>query len=204
MSQGEGPEERWFDYSRTVALSDGVFAIALTLLVLNLSAPVLAPGHSLGHGLLDHDHREEYVSYAVSFAVIAFLWARHHSFYRGIDHIDTRLTVLNLAYLGLVAFLPYPTKILGLYGGEPAAVIIYATTVSVVAFLAGAARVHAGRAGLLTEAGRRQVDQREHWLIVPIVFLLSIPVAFVNTTAAVWFWVLVPVLTRLHRQLSGP
>src|SRR5213592_3140723 len=104
------PAERRFDYDRTVALSDGVFAIALTLLVLNIGAPVLGPGHEgvLGQRLLDHG--EEYFSYAVGFAVIGLLWTRHHSFYRGVDHIDTRLTVLNLVYLGLIAFLPYPTR----------------------------------------------------------------------------------------------
>ena len=205
MSQGEGPEERWFDYSRTVALSDGVFAIALTLLVLNLSAPVLEPGHqSVGHVLLDHEHRDEYVSYAIGFAVIAFLWVRHHAFYRGIDHIDTRLTVVNLVYLGLVAFLPFPTKILGLYSDQPAAVIMYAATAASVSLLAGAARVHAAHAGLLSESGRLQVEQREHWAIVPAVFLLSIPIAFASTTAALWSWLLVAVLPRLKRRLSGP
>lgn len=204
MSPAEGPEERRFDYARTVALSDGVFAIALTLLVLNITAPALAPAHqnALGQQLLDSNHRDEYLSYAVGFAVIAFLWVRHHSLYRGIDHIDARLTVLNLAYLGLVAFLPFPTRILGLYGNQPAAVAMYASTVAVVSLLAGAGRVHAVRAGLLTEAGRREIVQREHWLIVPMVFLLSIPIAFASTTAAELSWLLVPALSRLQRQLA--
>lgn len=205
-SPSEGPEERRFDYNRTVAVSDGIFAIALTLLVLNLSAPLLAPGaqRGLGQKLLDADHINEYISYAISFAVIALLWVKHHSFYREIDHIDGQLTVLNLAYLGLVAFLPYPTKILGLYGGQPAAVVMYAVTVSSVSVLAGAARVHAGRARLLTQAGRQQLAQREHWAIVPTVFLLSIPIAFVSTTAALLSWLLVPALTRLQRQMLRP
>lgn len=80
--------------------------------------------------------------------VIALLWVRHHSFYRGIDRIDTRLTVLNLTYLGLIAFMPYPTRILGLYGHEPAAVVLYATTAATVAVVARLESLHSMRAAL--------------------------------------------------------
>ena len=95
----ELPEERGFDYARTVALSDGVFAIALTLLVLNISFPALAPGHhgDIGRQLLDR--RGEIGSYA----------------------------------LGFVAFLPYPTRVLGVYGSEPAGVALYASTNVIIA-----------------------------------------------------------------------
>src|SRR5436305_12675343 len=113
------PEERSFDYARTVALSDGVFAIALTLLVLNISFPALAPGHHGDIGRQLVDRRGEIGSYALSFAVIASLWVRHHAFMRGVQLLDTRLTPLNLAYLGFVALLPYPPAALGVYGGGP-------------------------------------------------------------------------------------
>ena len=197
----EEPEARRFDYDRTVAISDGVFAIALTLLVLNIGTPLLGPGHEgvLGQRLLDHG--SEYFSYALGFAVIALLWVRHHSFYRGIERIDTRLTVLNLTYLGLIAFLPYPTRILGLYGNQPAAVVLYATTVTMVAVAARLQIAHSMRAGLLSDAGRRQVRSREHWAIVPMVFLLSIPIAFVSTRAATLFWILIFVLRRVQPRI---
>jgi uncharacterized membrane protein len=202
VGSGEDPQERRFDYSRTVAISDGVFAIALTLLVLNIGAPALTPGHQgvLGQRLLDRG--DEYFSYAVGFTVIAFLWVRHHRFFRGIDHVDTGLTVLNLAYLGLVAFLPYPTRILGLYADQPASVIMYAVVVSALAIIAGAMRIHAGRAGLLSEAGQRAIGRREHWALVPAVFLLSIPIAFASPRIAVLCWLLVPLLARVGRQIS--
>ena len=184
----EGREERAFDYARTVALSDGVFAIALTLLVLNIGVPSLAPGHhsALGHRLLDRG--PELLSYAISFAVIALLWVRHHEFFRGLARVDARVTVLNLLYLGLVAFLPYPTRILGVYGDQPLAVALYACTVALVALVAGLTRRHAWRGGLLSEAGRRHVAGREHWLITPTIFLASIPVAFVSTAAGMLTW----------------
>jgi uncharacterized membrane protein len=202
-SAAEDPAERRFDYDRTVALSDGVFAIALTLLVLNISAPILGPGHEgvLGSRLLDHG--QEYFSYALGFAVIGRLWIRHHIFYRGIDRIDAGLTVINLVYLGLVAFLPYPTRILGLYGRQPAAIVLYATTVATVSIVARIMIVHAMRAGLLSNAGRREERRREHWVIVPAVFLLSIPIAFVSTSAALYSWALLFILPLVYRRLAA-
>jgi uncharacterized membrane protein len=201
-SKAEDPAERRFDYDRTVALSDGVFAIALTLLVLNISAPTLGPGHEgvLGSRLLDHG--DEYLSYALGFAVIGLLWIRHHTFYRGVDEIDTALTAINLVYLGLVAFLPFPTRILGLYGNQPAAVILYATTVAIVSIVARINVAHAMRAGLLSDAGRREVKRREHWVIVPAVFLLSIPISFVSTSAALYSWALLFILPLVYRRLA--
>jgi uncharacterized membrane protein len=197
----EAPEERAFDYARTVALSDGVFAIALTLLVLNISLPHLAPGHEgdLGARLLDRG--DELRSYAISFAVIGLLWVRHHTFFRGLARIDTRITMLNLVYLGLVAFLPYPTRVLGTYGDEPAAVVLYAGTVALVSFMAGATRVYAMQAGLVTEPGLSRLESREHWLVAPSIFLLSIPIAFVSTTAAIVSWLLLALAPRLRRGI---
>jgi TMEM175 potassium channel family protein len=183
----ESPGERSFDYDRTVALSDGVFAIALTLLVLNISAPAVGHG-KLSDALLDRG--TEFESYAISFAVIALLWVRHHGFFRGVTTIDGRLTLLNLAYLGFVAFLPYPTRILGVYGGEAASVALYAITVAIISTIGGAMRTYAVRASLLSEEGRRELARREHWAIAPVIFLGSIPVAFASAKAAELLWLL--------------
>ncbi len=193
----EPPEERGFDYARTVALSDGVFAIALTLLVLNISFPALGTGHhgEIGKQLLDR--RGELGSYALSFAVIAFLWVRHHGFMRLLAVIDTRITALNLAYLGFVAFLPYPTRVLGVYGSETAGVVLYASTNVIIASISALMRIHAQRAHILSQVGTAVVARREHWAIAPGVFLLSIPVAFVSPTAAKFCWLLLLLAGRV-------
>jgi uncharacterized membrane protein len=194
------PEETAFDYARTVALSDGVFAIALTLLVLTLTTPALAPGHEGELASRLGDRLETFETYALSFAVIALLWVRHHGFFRGLARIDGRLTVLNLGYLALVAFVPYPTRVLGLYGDQPVAVIIYAGTIGIVGMIAGVMRRHALSADLLTDDGRRHLERREHWAIVPVIFLVSIPVALVSTTAAIVMWCLMIPLVRLAQR----
>jgi uncharacterized membrane protein len=206
FAENETLEEREFDYARTVALSDGVFAIALTLLVLNISVPELASTRhgDLGQRLLDH--RDEFVSYAISFAVISVFWIRHHVFFRRVSRIDTRLAVLNLAYLAFVAFVPYPTRLVGLYGDEPASVVLYALTLAIIATLAGLCRVHAQRADLVTPDGERELAQREHWLLAPGIFVASIPIAFVSPTAAeiLWLLVLLPGAGRRLPRLQPP
>jgi len=194
----ESRADSGFDYNRTVALSDGVFAIALTLLVLNIALPATGAHRDLGSALLEQG--TEYESYAIGFAVIALLWVRHHAFFRSLERIDTLLTVLNLVYLGFVAFLPYPTRVLGRYGGEPASVVLYAITVAIIALIGAVMRAYTLRAGLRARELRQSA--REHLWIPPAVFLASIPIAFLNTKAAELFW-LVMLLPRLSRRITG-
>jgi uncharacterized membrane protein len=195
----EPPEERAFDYARTVALSDGVFAIGLTLLVLNITLPALSAGHygELGSRLLDR--RSEFESYALSFAIIGLLWVRHHTLFRGLERIDGRLTALNLVYLAFVAFLPYPTRVLGAYASEPAAAVLYAVTLLGLTSIAALTRWHVTRAGLLSEAGERETARREHVALVPAILIASIPVAFLSPAVAEAMWLLMLFLPALLR-----
>ena len=201
----ESADERAFDYDRTVALSDGVFAIALTLLVLSLTVPNLRHGHTgvLGSKLLHRN--DEYISYGISFAVISLLWVRHHRLFRAISRIDGRVTALNLAYLALVAFLPFPTRVLADYGEEPSAVLFYAATGAVLSLLAGLIRFHVLRAGLVHPSRAHELGDREHWAITPAVFIASIPIAYLNPTVGKLFWLLLVVRNPgLRARLFGP
>ncbi|MBV8953623.1 MAG: DUF1211 domain-containing protein [Solirubrobacterales bacterium] len=193
----ETPSERAFDYARTVALSDGVFAIALTLLVFTITFPELqgVARRRLGHEL--ENRLPELFSWALSFAVLGLLWLRHHGFFRDLRTIDARMARLNLVYLALIAFLPYPTRLVGQYGNRSVAVVSYAATVVLIGLVTGWMRIHASRAGLLPPSAVG--DWRDHALI-PVVFLLSIPVAmFVSADLAKWCWLLAVIVGLLMR-----
>ena len=97
--------------------------------------------------------------------------------------------------LGIVAFVPFPTRLLGLYGDRPEAVAVYAVTISLVSAVAIAMRVHARSAGLL-EPGTLP-DPIWRLVSVPLVFLVSVPIAFVSPTAAELSWVSIAVLERI-------
>jgi uncharacterized membrane protein len=95
--------------ARLEAFSDGVFAIAITLLVLTIPTP--DDFHHLGHGLTQQ--WPAYAAYLVSFAVIGIMWLNHHTVFGHFERVDRNLVYLNLALLATIAFVPYPTGIFG-------------------------------------------------------------------------------------------
>jgi uncharacterized membrane protein len=170
-------------------LSDGVFAIALTLLVLTISFPELHGTARKHLGSELEDRFPQLMSYLLSFAVLAFLWLRHHAFFRSIVRIDAGLAILNLVYLAAVAFLPYPTRLLGEYGTESVSVVMYAVTIVSIACASGLMRLKAERAALLSPDA--VLDSWHRYAVAPAVFLLSIPLAiFVSPSAAEYSWLL--------------
>jgi uncharacterized membrane protein len=181
----ETPGEREFDYDRTVALSDGVFAIALTLLILNVANP---DGGSFANRL--SDVAPAIGAYALSFAVLGMLWIRHHSLYRDMRRIDSRLVTLNLVYLGLIAFIPFPTGLLSDQGDASFSVVAYAATLSLTALVAGVTRSYCLRNGLLKPDSRSASEPVSRALVVAAIFAISIPIAFVSPSAAEWSWLL--------------
>ena len=200
----ENPEthrERRFDLSRATAFSDGVFTIAATLLVLSIDVPHLsnADAGQLGHELAEQT--DQYVSYAISFAVIGLLWFRHHRFFHELGEVNAKMLALNLGYLSFVALVPFPTELIGQYSDQPIAVALYAATISGVVIFAAAMWWYAGRAHLYksesVEAGSRQSAIRI--LVSPAIMLASIPVAYLDTSVAKYMWLLLLVVrpTRL-------
>lgn len=180
---------RRFEYGRIVALSDGVFAIAMTLLVLSIDVP---PG-TVADRLPDELAKTwpELTSYFLSFAVIGLNWIVHHQIFRSIAWFDRWLSVANLVYLAFIALLPFPTELIGEFGEEPLALAIYAANIVVLSGLNTAMYWHAAHHGLLREREDPDLTRRKTMLgLVPAAtFAVSIPVAFVSTTLAFALWV---------------
>ena len=179
------------EFSRVLTFSDGVFAIAMTLLVVGIAVPTLADGGDEGE-LLDAfwDLAPEVLSFFISFAVIGRYWVAHHQFFALLRTVDYPLIAINLVYLALIAFLPFPTALLGNYFENPISVASYAVAVALVSGLEVVLFRRAFHAGLLA----REMPEPVYRFGVaasslPVVFLvLSIPVAFVNTVVAVVIW----------------
>jgi uncharacterized membrane protein len=91
--------------SRLEAFSDGVFAIAATLLILNVNITGVPLGKALVHGW------PSYVAYAVSFLTIGIMWVNHHGVFSQIDKVDRTFLMINVVFLMLVAFVPFPTRL---------------------------------------------------------------------------------------------
>ncbi len=174
-------------------------AIAITLLVLELNVPDDLSASGLRHALRGQGH--ELLSIVLSFFMIGRLWISHHRLFQYVEYYDTSLLVINGVFLLSVALVPFPTEVLGTYPEFRTALILYAISISVAGLLFSLLWVHVAYIGLLVPDGfdrglRRYLLLR--FLAVPVVFLVSIPVAAVTNHlfAVVAMWVVLPPLVR--------
>jgi uncharacterized membrane protein len=114
--------------NRLEAFSDGVFAIAITLLVLDLKVPPTDSEHNLGHELLRN--WPSYAAYVISFMTIGIIWINHHAAFSRLRAVDHSILIWNLALLMTVGILPFTTSLMAEYlkesQGEGLAAAIYA------------------------------------------------------------------------------
>lgn len=171
--------------------SDAVFAIAMTLLVIDIAIPDVHPrtGAALWQALGNEWQR--FFAYVLSFAVIAINWIGHHRRFRLIRDYDPILIWVNFALLALIAFVPYPTSLLSEYGDLAPAVILYAATVALISLTQFWSWSYAFKRGLTDKVVDLDLYRysRRNQLVVPVVFLLSIPIALVNPMWATLFWI---------------
>jgi uncharacterized membrane protein len=204
IAEGDEPDEPASENSlgRLLALSDAIFAIAMTLLALDLRLPDLgahASDAQLRHALGD-DWRG-YLAFVISFYVAANYWGVHRRAMRAVTTVDTRLISHTLPLLLLVAALPFPASVLATYGDLPTALAFY-SAFNVVANLA--------LVRLLTDVqspvAAADIEQRERLWANIFVLLLCIPGAFVLNGNGPWLLLLlivagrVPAIRRARRE----
>lgn len=190
LPRQEGDEAAEEGIGRILALSDGVFAIAVTLLILDIAVPATTSDGDLSRALLDLWPR--YLAYGLSFLVISRFWVIHRQAFRLIARDDATLVWLNLLLLLFIAFLPFPTAVLGEHTGSPAAAVLYAAAVGLTSAASAAYFWYAsGRGNLLRpDIGRAHIRaMRARSLSGPVFFALTVPIAAFApyVAAAVWF-----------------
>ena len=104
--------------TRLEAFSDGIFAIAITLLILEVRAPEAHDADQLWRAL--GAQWPSYIGYALSFLIIGIMWSNHSHIFRLIKRADHTLGMINLLLLMTIAFLPYPTGVLARNISDPA------------------------------------------------------------------------------------
>jgi len=172
---------------RVAYYSDAVYAIAMTLLVLDLRIP---EGATSALEVLQQEW-PAYVAFALSFVIIAYSWIGHHRRFRVVTGHDTGLIVINLALLFFVVSLPFPTALVSEFAPETSAVIVYAAAVALLELAELAEWVYLRRRGLLAPAVDAGVFRFILWDFLPaiVVFGGSIGVALAfGGTAAMLSW----------------
>ncbi|MFJ8630185.1 TMEM175 family protein [Streptomyces sp. NPDC093568] len=189
---------------RLVALADGVFAIAITLLVLDFYIP-----RGLGSQKYD-DALQELIpnlgAYALSVLVLGAFWREHRRIFGYVRQVDGQVITLSIVGLSIAALLPFPTKLLSEYGREPESVAIYAVAVAAL----GAADL-AVVLVLLRRPWLRGASEPPEGFglfvldlsVTVVVFLASVPLALKYGQSAMWLWlVLAPVKVAIGRQVQ--
>ena len=191
------------EFDRVLFFSDAVFAIALTLLIVDVGIPSVRDPTSAASMLASLQESAPHLfAFFLGFVLIARYWAAHHRFCAFLDSVDGTFIQLNLAYLALIAFLPFPTGVFGRYLDNPISVSLFALVLAAVSGLELLQFVHARRAAQFRRALSRPAFRfGVITSAVPVlVMLLSIPVAFALTRWAPMLWLLIfPVELLLER-----
>ncbi|WP_406306996.1 TMEM175 family protein [Streptomyces sp. NBC_00885] len=182
---------------RLLALSDGVFAIAMTLLALDITLPAGLDPAAFEDAL--GDVMPNVWAYALSFLVIAAFWRGHHQIFQYTRNVDGMVIRLGLLSLALIALMPFPTTLLAEYGDESLSVAVYSGAVAAMGATQLALAVALwkrpwlGSVALPDPVARNDVADLASTVLV---FAVAVPLAFVSPTGAkLWWAVLIPIKT---------
>ncbi len=192
-----------FSTDRVQALSDGIFAIAMTLLVLTLDVPQLPPGSTqsdLAAALAGMGSRLWVV--VMSFLLLGIFWRVHHSQYHKIRYTTDGLVWLNLLSLLFVVLLPFSTELMGTYGDLPLACVVFDTNMVLIGMLSLAQWRYAVHARLLgpdvSEQAVRVGTLRN--LMIPVIGVMGIALSFFVAADSNWVYVLAIPASALLRN----
>jgi uncharacterized membrane protein len=195
-------EQERADLGRIVAFTDGVMAVAITLLVLNIDVPNVA-NDELGQALVDLV--PSLGAYVLSFALIGRYWVVHHGFFETLIRFDGRLMALNLVFLALIALMPFATDLMDRYNEQSLAAAVFGATIGLAALVNWLMHEHTVRAGLVSAdlVDEGSVFASPTALGFAVVFLASVPLAFISPHIAQALWVSTIVLRYPLRRLTG-
>ena len=190
--------------SRLEAFADGVFAIAATLLILNVA---VAEGKSLG-GELQRIWLS-YAAYAITFTTIGVIWINHHLVMHQVARVDRLFQVLNVLFLMVIAFIPFPTRLLALYittGDAKAAALAYGVTLTLTAVLFNALWWYAAAGHRLIRA---DADPKvitgigRSYLPGPFIYSVATVVALISPQASAALYALIALFYVLESSVFG-
>ncbi len=198
--EGDGLE-----FDRVATFADAIYAIALTLVVVGIGVPELEGDSSSSTDLLDKlgDLLPEIITFFVVFFVVGNYWLAHLRFMSWLDQVDTALIRLQLVYLSVIAFLPFPAALLGTLDDNAVALASFALAMACASGLEAVLLAHAHRAELMKQ---QLSDSATRWeltaSLTPVgVFLLSIPLGFVSVWLGIAFWAVnIPVGMYMNRH----
>jgi uncharacterized membrane protein len=188
-------EQRAASPDRLVFLTDGVIAIIITILVLDIKVPELGSGQSIADSLTEA--RPTFTSFVLSFLLVGMFWTLHKQTFNQVRYIDHNATWLNLIFLLALALVPYASSALGEYSTEPTALYLYGTVMIAASLLRLALNAYfQTHPGLLWESLAKKTRQlmAVTGLVPIVVYIIAMVVAGWSTTLSLILYFSIPVL----------
>ena len=188
------------------AFSDGVFAIAITLLILAVGIEQSLASGDLRHTLI---HLwPAYIAYIVSFLTIGIMWVNHHQIFRHFERVDRPLLLLNILLLMCISFTPFPTRVVAdnaqNAGNRQAAAVLYGATMTLTAICFFAVWIYGSRRLLRPDADRREVDGiTRTYLPGAPTYALATALAFVSSALSLILFAAIALFYAISSSFFG-
>ncbi|MGB9978629.1 TMEM175 family protein [Methanobacterium sp.] len=189
----------WETTGRIETLVDGIFAIAMTLLVLNLSIPQLTssvPNITIENYLISSIPK--FFTYGLSFVILAIFWrVNHQQFYR-IKRADSTFLWITVLWLLFVALVPFSTSLMGGYGETQSANIFFNINLLLIGIFSGLIWYYATKKDFIEELSREKITELNKLnLMLPIAALIAIGVSFVIPAFSTFMYLTIPIIKRI-------
>ena len=194
--------------SRIESLSDGIFAFAMTLMVISLAVPQIpvAEAPALLPGILAGMYNQ-FIVFVIAFFVISSYWVSHHQILGSVQFVNDAIIRINILFLFFIVLIPFTTATSGDYTNVFAAVILFHFNLLIASLLLTLLWVYITRHHAeLNPGGRKIVESRqrkEKGLVIPGVTLLAIGVSFIDTSLSMSCYLLIPVLLLILKFRPG-
>jgi uncharacterized membrane protein len=186
--------------NRLETLADGIFAIAMTLLVLSIEVPALPNNVTtpiIGEYVI-YTLLPQISIYILSFVLLAVFWMTHHIFF-AIKRTNTTLLWINIFWLMSIAIVPFSTSMLGKYGGFQLSQIIFDVNMLIIGILSYVNWTYAAKKGLIIEKVMPFADKiKLSFLFLPILSIIAILISFILPYGSMFVFILIPTLFTLY------
>jgi uncharacterized membrane protein len=195
-------QDEWETTSRIETLVDGIFAIAMTLLVLNLSIPQLT--NSVSNTTVENyliGLIPKFFTYALSFVILGIFWrVNHQQFYR-IKRANITFLWITVIWLLFVALVPFSTSLMGEFGNTQSANIFFNANLLLIGVFSGLIWYYATKKGFIDEKLTREriIELNKINLILPIVALIAIGAAFIIPAYSTLMYLTIPLVKKIIR-----
>ena len=191
---------------RVEAFSDGVFAIAITLLILAVGIE-----QSFARGSVEHQLVHlwpAYIAYAVSFLTVGIMWVNHHQIFRHFVRVDRPLLLLNILLLMCISFTPFPTRVVADHAKDgadrQAAAVLYGLTMTVTAIFFFSVWYYGSRRLLRADTDMREVSGiTRSYLPGAPTYALATAIAFVNSIASLIMFGAIAIFYAISSSFFG-